>query len=100
MAICDDSFFTINLIILLLVLYYFLFGKFHLFYHGFSGKINIRNNIENIKKDKDLALETILNIQIRDCIDKWCVDRLWKLVFKLIHEAVTLYKELQYYLSI
>ena len=62
--------------------------------------INIRNNIENIKKDKDLALETTLNIQIRDCIDKWCVDRLWKLVFKLIHEEVTLYKELQDYLSI
>ena len=62
--------------------------------------INIRNNTENIKKDKDLALETILKIQIRDCIDKWCADRLWKLVFKLIHEEVTLYNELQYYLSI
>ena len=50
--------------------------------------INIRNNIENIKKDKDLALETIFKIQIRDCIDKWCADRLWKLVFKFMKRSL------------
>ena len=79
LPICNDSFFTINLF------YYWYFTTSCLENSICStmasqGKdslvINIRNNIENIKKDKDLALETILKIQIRDCIDKWCVDRL------------------------